>query len=334
MKAKDLLHISASVILYHLVYKRTPLTVSFLSTYSCNQKCSYCDWTKLEHTQMTTEQAKEMICSLKNAGTVKLGFAGGESLLREDIDELLECSRQNGLITSVSTNGREVPNHIEALKKNVDIVQVSLDGRKNTHDSLRGEGSYDAAIKAINILKRNNIKVITNTVITKKNIGELDYIINFAKENNIFTLFQPVFYYGISESKEIINKILPSYYEICGAMEYLITQKRITKVIGNSYSFFNYIRKNWNKESFINCYANNMFCTVDPMGYLIPCCFCGDRDSRLNITENGFVRAFENAKEGGHKKICKGCYCNAYMESNLLFSFNLSACTNALKIMA
>lgn len=87
---------------------------------------------------METAQAIALINDFKKNGVVKLGFAGGESLHRKDIDQLLEYSHKSGLITSISSNGKEIYNHIDAISKYVDVVQLSLDGPKDVHDELRG----------------------------------------------------------------------------------------------------------------------------------------------------------------------------------------------------
>ncbi len=318
---------------YHSIKKRTPLSVSFLSTYSCNQKCQYCDWTKMDLRVMETYQALNLIKDLKRCGVIKLGFAGGESLHRKDIDQLLACSHDMGLVTSISSNGQEIANHIDAISKYVDVVQLSLDGSKAIHDELRGCGSYDTVIEAIKLLHRNGKKVITNTVLTKKNIKEIDNVIKLAKVYNFKALFQPIFHYAISESENKIEDLKPTYFEMMNAMNHLINQKKHTKHIGNSNAFFKYVQKLWMGGGSPKCYANNLFCVLDPLGYILPCCFDMRRNSLTNAIEHGFEQAFINSASNSFSNNCRGCYCNAYIESNLAFSFRISACVNALEII-
>ena len=333
MNIVNLCKTTCGIAKYHVFKKRTPLSVSFLSTYLCNQKCQYCDWTKMDLRVMETYQAVELIKDFKRNGVIKLGFAGGESLHRKDIDQLLACSYEMGLVTSISSNGREIANHIDAISKYVDVVQLSLDGSKDIHDGLRGCGSYDVVIEAIKLLRRNDKKVITNTVLTKKNIQDIDYVVDLAKTYDFKALFQPIFHYGISESKDKIEDLKPTYFEMNNAMNHLIYHKKHTKHIGNSIAFFRYVQKSWMSSYSPKCYANNLFCVVDPLGYILPCCFDIQRNSLINAIEQGFKQAFINSASNRFSKKCKGCYCNAYIESNLAFSFHPSACANALEII-
>lgn len=333
VKIRSLCHIVSILAGYYFLKKRTPLTVSFLSTYSCNQKCKYCDWTKLDLLSMNTEQALTLIESLKKSGVVKLGFAGGESLYRKDIDLLLECAHNSGLVTSISSNGIEIQNHIHAIEKYVDVVQLSIDGKQEIHDALRGKGSYKTVIDSIELLKERKVKVISNTVLTKRNLSELEFILNLAGRYGYRSLFQPVFHYEISENNEVIENLCPTHYEIYYAIEYLIKQKRCSKTVGNSIAFLKYIQKTWGNQSKIKCHANNLFCTIDPLGYILPCCFDTRRNNDFNAEQHGFKQAFSNCVHDGFSSNCYGCYCNAYIESNLAFSFHLSACINALNIV-
>lgn len=333
MKINSMLRLGNGLLKYYLFNQRTPLTVSYLSTFTCDQKCEYCDWTKLNLQEMTTEQSMKMIQGLRRSGVIKLGFAGGESLNRRDIDLLLECSHKSGLITSISSNGRAIQEHLDAINKFVDVVQLSLDGRQRIHDELRGKGSFNNVMTSIELLKSHNKKVITNTVITKKNISELPYILSIADKFRHKALFQPVFKYNLSESDDVITKLQPAHYEMLLAIDYLLKQKKHMKCIGNSVAFFKYIQNTWSNPQIIKCHANDLFCTVDPMGYILPCCFDMQQNKECNVAEMGFKQAFSNSKKNKFAKQCEGCYCNAYIESNLAFSFHLTACVNALSII-
>ncbi|MDD3136188.1 MAG: hypothetical protein PHF64_06775, partial [Methanoregula sp.] len=48
--------------------------------------------------------------------------------------------------------------------------QVSVDGDKVTHDFIRGDGSYEKAVQALNILRENNIPHSISFTINKQNV--------------------------------------------------------------------------------------------------------------------------------------------------------------------
>lgn len=333
MKIRTAVHTVSGLLKYKMLHQRTPITVSYLTTNQCNQKCKYCNWTKANPEQLTTKQAIRLIEEMAEFGVQKLGFAGGESLHREDIEDLLECAHRCKLITSISTNGRNVPKHIEALRKYVDVVQISLDGPEELHDETRGAGSYRIVMDTMNLLKEYKIKMIANTVINKRNIRHLQFVLDMAKDKNYPALFQPIFCYGLSESQEVIQKLRPNYHEMYGAMEYLIQKKKEGMPIGNSVSFFHYVIDTWDQEQLVPCYGNDLFCTIDPMGYVLPCCFDSSRNADFNAAELGFKQAFINSAANLFSKNCHGCYCNAYIETNLAFQLKVDACLNGLSIL-
>lgn len=333
MNTRPLLRIGSSLFRYYLFHKRTPLTVSYLTTYRCNQHCRYCDWGKMGGKELHTDEAVRLIESLPKQGVVKLGFAGGEALCREDIDLLLEASHKSGLITSLSSNGKAIGSHMDSILKYVDVVQLSLDGQKETHDALRGQGSCENVIRAIESLRGHGQRLITNTVMTKRNLGDFPFILDQAQKYEYQALFQPVFEYGLSAGREVIQPLSPSYEEMAAAVTYLVKQKRHGRPVGNSAAFFRYVLHTWNQQRTIKCHANNLFCTIDPAGNVLPCCFDTAKGDKYNAAALGFAQAFANARENRFSQHCQGCYCNAYMESNLAFGFHMSACFNAMKIV-
>jgi len=186
---------------------------------------------------------------------------------------------------------------------------------------------------SIELLKSHNIKTITNTVLTKRNLNELLFVLSLADKYKHKALFQPIFYYDISETDDVITQLRPNHCEMQLAIEYLINQKHHSKNVGNSVAFLRYIQNTWNHQKIIRCHANSLFCTVDPMGYILPCCFDIRQNKEYNAAELGFEQAFQNSEKNDFTRQCKGCYCNAYIESNLAFSFHVSACINAFSIV-
>lgn len=316
---------------YYLFKQCTPLIVSFLTTYRCNQHCTYCDWSAQANKEMNTSQAVSLIEEMKRCHTVKLGFAGGESLIREDVDLLLECAHKSQMITSISTNGRAVPAHIDAIQKYVDVLQVSIDGPEEIHDSLRGKGSYKAAIEAIKAAKYAKVNVVTNTVLTKITVEHLPYIIDLAKAMDFSVLFQPAFNYILSAPNLKIEQLKPSKTQLIQAVDYLRSQKKRHNHVGNSFSFLNYIENNWPAGWLKKCHASSLFCTLGPCGEVMPCCFAATACEWPNALTDGFKKAFESSINNDFVKKCKGCYCNAYMEASLIFSLKPEACLNAYK---
>lgn len=97
------------------------------------------------------------------------------------------------MISSIITNGTLINKHvIDNLKKyNCKTIQITLDGKKNIHDSRRmyknNQGSFDDVIKGIKLIQET--KEIPNPVIRinidKTNINEVYSLLEFLQQEKL-----------------------------------------------------------------------------------------------------------------------------------------------------
>ena len=73
--------------------KKTPLIVSWALTARCNLRCKHCNAWNLEAEELETGQILRLVEELSRMGTCKIQFTGGESLLRDDIGQILDCCK-------------------------------------------------------------------------------------------------------------------------------------------------------------------------------------------------------------------------------------------------
>ena len=52
-------------------------------------------------------------------------------------------------------------------------MQVSLDGTRRAHDAIRGEGSYDAALRGLDALKEHGVRTMVSFTAQRENCREL-----------------------------------------------------------------------------------------------------------------------------------------------------------------
>ena len=88
-------------------------------------------------------------------------LAGGEPFAREDVWDLLEAiSREAGSLSfGLLTNGSflDGPSIRKLRGLNPRFAQVSLDGDRETHDNIRGDGDYDRVLGVIGALMAEGI---------------------------------------------------------------------------------------------------------------------------------------------------------------------------------
>ena len=111
----------------------------------------------------------------------ELILSGGEPLLYPNFVDACNIVRKlNGHIT-MSTNGILIPKCIHTFERN-DGIQVSIDGDRETHDGIRGKGSYDKAIEALECLQDHQIKHSIGFALCKLNFHCIDHILALCKK--------------------------------------------------------------------------------------------------------------------------------------------------------
>lgn len=160
-------------------------TVFIELTRKCNLRCIHClnnSGVELPG-QITKEEVFDLVKNLIDAGVQEIRFTGGEPLLFDGLYECIKMATDNGLRTSLGTNGvLATPEVAKKLKEaGLNSVVVSLDGTKETHDTIRGAGNFERSLRGLFNLKEVGIDVRVNSVIMKNNIKE---IITLAKDLN------------------------------------------------------------------------------------------------------------------------------------------------------
>jgi radical SAM protein with 4Fe4S-binding SPASM domain len=157
------------------------LAAVYETTLECNLRCKHCGssaGTKRQY-ELNTLESKLLLNQLQELGCKNISFSGGEPFLRQDITELLQYSTDLGMDTGIITNGIYLSNNnLEFLSKNGKIVVgISLDGSKNVHNNIRGEGAYEKTISTIKELKEYNIETTIITTLSKSNLNNLDTLL-------------------------------------------------------------------------------------------------------------------------------------------------------------
>lgn len=163
-----------------------PFLVVWDVTYACNLKCKHCYSSagSVLNDELTTDEAKTVIDKLDGLGVTAIAFSGGEPLLRKDIFELIEYASSRGIYTAMATNGTLISKDIARKLKDLGLgfVQISLDGRKETHDRFRGvEGAFDRTIEGIKNCVDAGLFVNVAMTVTKLNLRDVPYVVNLCE---------------------------------------------------------------------------------------------------------------------------------------------------------
>ena len=300
-----------------------PLAVGWNLTFRCNQKCIYCRMWQVQSEELDTQEVLDMVDNFKKLGTRWISFTGGEPLLREDIGEIIRHTKKRGIYVSVSSNGSLVPKRIEDLK-GIDRIKLSLDGSKGIHDYIKGEGSFDGTLKAIELCRKNSIFVCLTCVLSKHNLDYIDYLLQIASEHKLKVFFQPATE-NLLYSKET-NSSRPAQERYREAIDRLMELKREGAPIYNSLAGLKHLYY-WPVPRKIRCSAGRLSCNVEPDGTILTC-------NKVFYEVSGKKRETINFEEELAKTLstrnCMRCWDNSLVEFNLLFSLNPDAVLNYL----
>lgn len=164
----------------------------------CNMKCGFCFATFQDITthilpknHLGREDCLSVVESLAQAGFRKMNFAGGEPMLCRWLPELITRTSELGLTTSIVTNGSRITEEwVDSVKGHLDWVALSIDSMdadtllRTGRATLSGPMSERDYLRAIEILKQNDIRIKVNTVVTRFNLNEdlTDFIIEARPE--------------------------------------------------------------------------------------------------------------------------------------------------------
>jgi len=189
-----------------------PLNCSLNVTGRCNLECLHCSASAnpAYSTDMTTAQLREVINALDQAGICKVHVSGGEPLIREDFFEIVSTFRERKIPITLFTNATLVSSEVVrrlVSEGNILSISTSLDGSNpRSHDALRGDGTFDKAVKGIRLLVEAGFGVHATCIVSKLNMNELPQIAHVAKGLGIAITFNPAVLVGRArENKDVLE---------------------------------------------------------------------------------------------------------------------------------
>lgn len=159
----------------------------FHLTDACNLSCRHCLFSASpaksrsidpKLLQKTVEQGLQLGCRL-------FSFTGGEPFIYPDFISFLQklLSDNPDCHAAVLTNGMLLDLHLDELTSMDRLhLQISLDGLEESHDRLRGTGSYQKLIKNLQALQRANIPFTLSVALSRENINDLPELVELASE--------------------------------------------------------------------------------------------------------------------------------------------------------
>lgn len=121
----------------------------------------------------------------------QINITGGEPLLHPEFFEFAAAVRRENIRLGILTNGTlidpETAEKLAALKPV--FVQISLDGTKEIHNKIRGKGNFEKSLYAIDLLKKNGVKVLVSFTAQKNNRHDLAKLAGVCRKHSVDKLW-------------------------------------------------------------------------------------------------------------------------------------------------
>jgi MoaA/NifB/PqqE/SkfB family radical SAM enzyme len=158
--------------------KTSSFTLQWHLTNACELACSHC-YDRRQLGCLALDACRRILddffafCRLRRVSP-QVCLTGGNPFLHPNFDELYRAAAETGCAVSLLAN--PVPEErlatIVALRRPV-YFQVSLEGRREHNDSIRGDGHFDRVLAFLPLLRKHGVRSHVMMTVHRDNLAEL-----------------------------------------------------------------------------------------------------------------------------------------------------------------
>ena len=279
--AKPLALFSAFFFRRKILRQRIPLLASVKLTYGCNLACLPCPFHRRaaqDTSRLGWTAAVNCLATLKRMGVLIVVFEGGEPFLWRDGDyrlpDLIDCAKHLFPRVAVTTNGTF------PLDAPADILWVSVDGLKGSHDRLRS-GSFDKVWSNLNASGHD--RILIHFTINRENRHDIRPLLKELKTLRAFSGMTVQLFYPYGQ-REAPLALTPG--ERKSVLEEVIEMKKEgCPILNSSGRLRAMIQNRW------RC-RGDLLVNVDPDGTITQGCYVKSR-GRIDCRACGFTPVCE-----------------------------------------
>lgn len=285
----------------------------------CNLKCKHCYNFFRENTIMNLVGFEKIVEELYNQGCTKIVISGGEPLLIGDKikDYIKILKKYNFPFIALTTNGTLDSVSDINIFKLFDMIQVSIDGTKKTHELIRGCNTYEKSINFIKKVKKVNNNISIMMAVSTLNYNEIEKVNMIAKDFSVQFAVEIVTPCGRGKDLAMISST-----QMRKLKKYLFDENI---VCSDPISFCNTDSRYFNNNLITGCSAGTKAICIDSNFNVYPCVRMripvGNllNQSLVEIMTNEIILNLSNrntltGKCGDCKKkyVCGGCRARVY----------------------
>ncbi len=289
---------------------RHPVLCNYYVTYRCNATCSFCDIWERPSPYVTPDNVRDNLRDLRRLGVRVVDFTGGEPLLHRQLPELLAEAKQQGFITTITTNALLYPKLAERLRGLVDMLHFSLDSPVAAeHDRSRGVRCFDKVMESIQIARSLGEQPDILFTAFEHNVAQIKPLYEeICQPNGLVLILNPVFEYNTVATGERLSEV---------ALDKLTWWGKQKNVYLND-AFIALRRDGGNHINKPVCRAGSTTLVISPENKLVlPCYHLGLKELPINGDLYNLYQSAEVQKLvalEGRLPACEGCAINCYMQ--------------------
>ncbi len=252
-----------------------PLWVNAEITYKCPLHCVFCynplDYASTFKSELSTEDWLKVFKQSRELGAVQLGISGGEPLMRDDVEIMVEEGTKMGYYVNLLTSGIGLTEKRIAAFKEGGLGQIQLsfqDSTKELNDFLSSTKTFELKSKVAKLIKEHDYPMVLNVVLHRLNIDHIGQILEMAEAMGAdhVELANSQYYAWALKNRAYL---MPSAEQLRKAEE---TTNRFREKIGNKMKLYFIVPDYYSNrpKACMNGWGS-VFLNVAPDGLALPC---------------------------------------------------------------
>jgi radical SAM protein with 4Fe4S-binding SPASM domain len=253
----------------------------------CNLRCKHCYQKTYSGSEPSYSELLYVVNQFKDLLKIKrkkdnipirgqITVTGGEPFVRSDFLDLLKVFSENQkyFTFAILTNGIYIDSDMALHLKHLNpkFVQVSLEGTKETHDDIRGEGSYNRTISALKYLVEEKIRTMISFTAHKGNYREFPDVARLGCKIGVSKVWADRLIpcgsgLGLKD-QSLSSKETKEFFEIMHKVKGEIQNKWFNKTHITMKRALQFLKDGGRPYS---CSAGDTLITIMPNGDLYPC---------------------------------------------------------------
>ena len=253
-------------------------------TSACNMHCTGCWEAEYGHKQsLSFEEMDRVLTEAKELGTYACLFTGGEPLLRKK-DIIRLCEKHRDMAFHAFTNGTLIDDEFckEMLRVGNFFLSISIEGFEEANDGRRGDGHFQKALDAMDLMRRYRIPFGVSICYTSRNYKAVtsdEFLDLLISKGCVFAWYFHYMPVGVGASTELLPTPEQRAY----------MKDRVREIRGLTGGKELYCIDFQNDGEFAGgCVAGGrIYCHINAAGDVEPCVFI--HYSGANIREKSFL---------------------------------------------